>query len=272
MLKPAAFASAFLLAAATLSFAADLPQRYAPPAPIAAPVFTWSGFYLGTSTGGIALEGDVRTSGNAANTAADILAARRPSSLALHDGESLLSSAQLGFNAQFGSFVTGLEADASLVDASAKAVYNPLNGPSVFRQDLDGLATVRGRAGVASHQVLVYGTVGAAIGTVRSRGAFLRSPDFAFEHIGSRRDTQAGYVVGGGVEFVVPQALQQWALLGRLLGATNMTVKAEYLYFDLGSRDVTMAAVPGVGLNGFRSRFETSGHIGRIGFNYRFGT
>ena len=47
---------------------------------------------------------------------------------------------------------------------------------------------------------------------------------------------------------------------------------AEYLYFDLGEKSLVVNALPGVALNSFTSQFETRGHIGRLGFNYRFGT
>ena len=270
LLKPAALATTILVLASVAASAADPPIAAAPFAPRAVPSLIWHGFYVGTSTGGLAMRGDVGVRALADSTAVDISTGRRPASVSLSDGSNLVSSAQLGINVQFGSLVFGIEADASWADVSRKAIFPSAAGDlSFFRQDLGVLATLRGRAGVAFENVLLYGTAGVAGGTVQNRVAFLRAPDFAFEHAGSRRDTSAGYVVGGGVEVLLPQSLQQWALLGRLLGASSVTVRAEYLYFDLGSENVRVHPVAGA--NNFTSRFDTSGHMGRIGFNYRFG-
>ena len=72
--------------------------------------------------------------------------------------------------------------------------FSPLNDPSAFRQDLDWFGTLRGRAGIAFDQVLIYTT------------------------------------------------------------------------------GVLVNPVPGFGVNSFTTNVGTKGHIGRIGFNYRFGT
>ena len=44
------------------------------------------------------------------------------------------------------------------------------------------------------------------------------------------------------------------------------------VHYDLGSRNVLVGAIPGVGLgNGYISRFRSEGNIVRAGFNYKFG-
>jgi outer membrane immunogenic protein len=52
--------------------------------------------------------------------------------------------------------------------------------------------------------------------------------------------------------------------------AQSWSLKAEYLYYDLGDTTVTAAAPP---LAPFASvtTFENTGHILRLGLNYRFG-
>jgi outer membrane immunogenic protein len=117
--------------------------------------------------------------------------------------------------------------------------------------------------GFAFDQALIYATGGVAFGDVTNTVAFLRNTDFVFQHVGRSIDWGVGYTVGAGVEFLLP------AFLGN---ASFATVKAEYLYFDLGDKNVLVNALPGFGINSFTSKFETKGHIGRLGFNYRFGT
>jgi outer membrane immunogenic protein len=150
--------------------------------------------------------------------------------------------------------------------------FSALNDPSFFRQELHTFGTARARVGFAFDQVLVYATGGLAGANFTDRVAFLRNTDNAFQFVGRRSTTEYGYTVGGGVEFSLPESLRQFAFIGNLLNASAVTVRAEYLYFDLGDRNVLVNAVPGVGLNSYTTRFESTGHIGRIGFNYRFGT
>lgn len=273
MLRQTALA---VLAAATLTggaFAADLPQRaYAPVAPVA-PIFTWSGFYIGTHTGAISLDGDITTRGNAANTIANVAAARRPATLSTDSDFTLMSGVQAGYNVQFGPVVVGIEGDIALAGAAARDQFvSTLNDVSMFRQELHTFGTARARLGIAFDQVLIYATGGLAGASFTDRVAFLRNTDLAFQFVGRRSDTEYGYTVGGGVEFNLPASLRQFAFVGNLLGAKAMTVKAEYLYYDLGDRNVLVDAVPGIGLNSYTTKFESKGHIGRIGFNYRFGT
>ena len=59
------------------------------------------------------------TSGNAAGTISDIAANRRPASLSA-DASNLASGAQVGFNAQFGSVVVGVEGDLAFPDKTLR--------------------------------------------------------------------------------------------------------------------------------------------------------
>jgi outer membrane immunogenic protein len=261
-----------LASVAGSAFAADLPKREIGPAPALAPVFTWAGFYIGTQTAAINLDGNVRTSGNAGSTIAEVASLRRPGSLSLDD-TNLASGAQVGFNVQYGAIVLGLEGDLAFADVSPRSLFfSPASDPSAFRQDLEWFGTARGRVGFAFDQALIYATGGLAFGDVTNKVAFLRNTDFAFQHMGRSSDWGVGYAIGGGVEFLLPAFLGDFSIVGRLLGASSVTVKAEYLYFDLGDKNVLVNAVPGAGINSFTSNFETKGHTGRIGFNYRFGT
>lgn len=273
MINKLGLASLSLLAWGGAALGADLPPRAAP-VPVApiAPAFTWTGFYLGSHSGGFFLDGSVRTRGNADNTRDNVARGRRPADIDTEEAD-YFSGVQAGYNVQFGSFVLGVEADISYAGVESREFFLGVdNNQSFFRQDIDFFGTVRGRAGFAFENVFVYGTGGLAYANVDSRVAFLRNSDRALQFSGRSDETEYGYAVGGGVEFLLPPALSRFAFIGTLLGATAVTVKAEYLYFDLGDRDVVVNAIPGVGLNSYTSNFETTGHIGRIGFNYKFGT
>ncbi len=251
-----------LLAFTAAGAAADLPRRAFAPAPIlAVPVFTWTGFYAGVHAGYGFGDADITTRGNAANTIANVNALARPPELST-DRDGFVGGAQVGFNFQFGMFVAGVEADLSYTDLSTTTDYrSPATfGPalagtrSTFSQDLDYLGTVRARLGVAFDRLLVYATGGLAFGDVSYEASFFNSPG-ALQFSGRESDVETGYAVGGGVEYAF---------------TNNLTLKAEYLYYDLGDKDVVVNAIPGVGLNSYTSNFETNGHIARVGVNFKF--
>ena len=69
---------------------------------------------------------------------------------------------------------------------------------------------------------------------------------------------EIGWTVGGGLEYAF---------------TNNLSVKAEYLYYDLGKRKVPVNLQPvGPAGGSYVSRFENTGHIVRAGLNYRFST
>jgi outer membrane immunogenic protein len=243
-----------------LASAADLPSRSVAPI-MTVPAFTWTGFYVGVHAGYAFGESDIRTSGNAANTIANVGALARPPSLSF-DQHGFIGGGQIGYNMQFGMFVAGIEADISYTDRSTtQSYFSPVTfgaalagTRSTFSQDLEYFGTVRGRLGVAFDRALIYATGGLAYGEVSYQADFFNSPG-ALQFTGRKSGVEVGYTIGAGVEYAF---------------TNNITLKAEYLYYDLGSQDVLVNAIPGVGLNSYTSRFETNGHIARVGLNYKF--
>ncbi|KAA2234746.1 outer membrane protein [Salinarimonas soli] len=243
--------------------AADLPRRaMAPVAPIlSVPVFTWTGFYVGVHAGYAFGDSDIRTTGVLQGNINNVNALARPPSLSV-DKEGFIGGAQIGFNYQFGMFVAGIEADLSYTDLSETQTYaSPttfgaaLAGTrSTLSQDLEYLGTVRARLGVSFDRALVYVTGGLAYGDVSYRADFFTSGG-ALQFAGRKSDVEVGYTIGAGVEYAF---------------TNNLTLKAEYLYYDLGSRNVQVDSIPGVGTGAYVSRFETDGHIARVGLNYKF--
>jgi outer membrane immunogenic protein len=134
---------------------------------------------------------------------------------------------EAGFNWQNGSFVYGGEADFSFSAAEDTFASWQFSNP--------WFGTVRGRAGIAVDNVLLFGTVGLAYGelTGTAFGA------------GSESHSNVGWVAGLGAE---------------LSFAPHWSAKAEWLYLDFDDRHF---AVTGAN-NGLAA------NLVRLGLNHRF--
>jgi outer membrane immunogenic protein len=137
----------------------------------------------------------------------------------------------LGYNYQFGQTVLGIEGDLDWqsIKGSAACIAG------VCETKSNWLGTVRGRLGYAIDRFMPYVTAGAAFGDVKTN----------IPGLASQNDTRAGWTVGGGAEYAF---------------APNWTIKAEYLYVDLGK--FTCAAC------GANVKFNEN--IVRAGLNYKF--
>ena len=274
-------AGAALLLGGFGAVAADLPMRAAPPPIVAAPVFSWSGCSIGLLTGyAWSDRNTVRTFGTTPGGVAAVAAGTRPANVRLdYDGFTNVGGG-IGCDWQMtpgNGIVVGVAADGTWTDLRRRrTIVGPAGAESFFRQSLDTLGTIRGRIGYGFDRWLVYATGGFAFGGVDYRTDFFTGPrgGSLLTHAGRFDGIETGYVVGGGVEYAIPQdSFLNTFSVARLLGITSMapTVKVEYLHYDLGSR--TIAVVPQVvGAPGYASRFRTEGNLIRGGFTYRFGT
>ena len=192
------------LAFAGAAEAADIVVPGSPPLYVAAPPPTWTGAYLGVNGG---------------------YQFGKVNNLPLKPN-GVLGGIQGGYNWQTGQFVFGAETDLQLSSA------NDTFAPYQFSNPWFG--TLRGRAGFAFSNVLVYATGGLAYGRGRLTFAGL-----------TETHTQAGWTAGGGIE----------------VGLTpHWSAKAEYLYFDLGDQSYVLTGTH----TGFTS------NLLRFGVNYRF--
>lgn len=256
--------------------AADLPARMAPPvyAPPPLPVFTWTGFYFGINAGyTFDHEGRLDTTALTPGAAAVLGAGFRPATGKIDD-DGFTGGGQIGYNYQFGGFgggfggpgsgiVVGIEADAAYTDLDKSATFVGANGfSSSFRTGLDYLGTVRGRLGYSFGQFLVYGTGGFAYGQVDNRAGFYNAAG-ALVSYGSRSDMETGYVYGGGIEYALPTN----SFLN-FFKSSAVTIKAEYLHYDLGRTNIGLINTAGV--NNYNVRFSNDGDLVRAGLNYKF--
>jgi outer membrane immunogenic protein len=163
-----------LVAASGGAFAADIP-RAAPSykAPVMAPVYNWTGFYVGINGGGGWGNTDWEGQGSGNLSGA-------------------LVGLTLGYNWQaLGSpWVFGLEGDIDWTNIRG-TVACPVTGGCETRNQW--LGTVRGRIGYAIDRVMPYVTGGLAIGDVRAS-----QPGF-----GGVNETKAGWTLGAGVEAAI---------------------------------------------------------------------
>ncbi len=163
-------ATALTTAGLSAASAADLPVRAAPPVIAVAPIFTWTGFYVGGNLGW-----GWRDSNN------DPVILTGPGVPGGLEGGTLLfgnsndatftGGGQIGYNYQIGSWVIGAEADIQGInsDNNSNVVFIPGPGfaggdfvPGEFENGADWWGSVRLRAGVAFDRVLVYATGGLA--------------------------------------------------------------------------------------------------------------
>lgn len=242
---------ALSLCLAAPAMAADMRMPVKAPPPVAATVYNWTGFYIGIHAGGtwgkVTATESVAPGGIEYNGLGNSWTAK-PS--------GFVGGGQIGYNWQAAGspLVFGIEGDIGYLDLSGSAV-SPLaitqaSGTTVTTEgNLYG--TIRGRLGYAHNNVLIYGTGGAIFANVKGQ---ITDPVFITPiEPSSRTGWQAGWTAGGGLEF----------------GFANWSLKAEYLYFDLGKDDVFATHVGADDGHGWD--IKTRGHIARLGLNYRFG-
>ena len=199
--------------------AADLPYYGSRPPPYGPVVqqfdcYTWAGPYLGGNLG--------YAWGSVDNNRT------KPS--------GFVGGVQAGYNWQPNpsspSWVFGVEGDFQVTGADETFAPWKFSNP--------WFGTVRGRAGYAFSNILVYGTAGLAFGELRGETFGL-----------SESHGNAGWTAGVGAEFGFGQT-------GLTRG--GWSAKVEYLYVDLANSNFTITGVP----NGYR--FGTL----RAGINYHF--
>jgi outer membrane immunogenic protein len=270
MKKIALIAVAASIMSISAASAADLARRTytkAPP-PVVAPLYNWTGFYIGGNVGGGWSEDSGATRCTEAGVANTFFCQNVPGGTI--NGSGVIGGVQAGYNWQAGpNWLIGIEADIQGADIKGSTTVNgpfPFFGggfgdPATFTasEKIDWFGTVRGRVGLTTGPVLFYVTGGLAYGHARLNTDLVSVTPFTFP--ASASVTKAGWTAGGGVE---------WGFAG------NWSVKVEGLYYDLGTTTVSAGPTVGAGdptVAEFRrgKDFDLHGAIGRVGVNYRFG-
>ena len=215
MKKLLASASFIVLSSATV-FAADLPMHYSKaPAPYMAPVFNWTGCYVGVHAGAGVMRDSVGASMVAGND---------------YTGTGGLAGGQLGCNYQDGNWVFGAEGEGYWSGMKA----TDARSTSTFRDsDTDKNKydfSIAARAGIAFDRTLVYGKAGWVWGKFDFLSTsfdncncnFLENGPFVSSS--SASGTLDGLLLGVGIEHAL---------------TNNWTVKLEYNFLRYGSKELS---------------------------------
>jgi len=290
-MKKLATAIATIALIGTPAFAADIAVKAAAPSP--APVYNWTGWYVGVNAG--ASFGNVKTDFNGAPLFADSV--QITPGFGFSDRvypSGFIGGGQIGYNWQYSPLiVVGLEADFQ--GALEKDSTNFGNQPFFFvnaddsgdcgctshtsyTAQIEWFGTARVRIGYVwgNGEVMSYLTGGLAYGEVRVNGTntvsglfdtVARSAIFSSIQTFDRSHVNTGWVVGYGTE-------------GKLL-ISGWTYKIEGLWMDLGTLDIISAGSSScVTSSGCEARPPTGGQVTththftdgilRGGLNYKF--
>lgn len=255
--------------------AADMAVK-APPPPLA-PVYNWTGFYVGGNAGWVGSASNTITNtgadagvgglGSALNVLGSI-----PSTVSAN-ASGFIGGGQVGYNWQTANWVFGLEGDIQgttakrdvIVAFPGSALSVPLS--TTYHRELDWLATFRGRVGItATPSFLLYATGGLAVGETKIGNSFICAacvPAASTQAgtVAQSDNTAVGWTVGAGAEWMF---------------APHWSVKAEYLYADLGRHSSTINYIYGPGgalttASSLTSSIRDTWNIARVGVNYKFG-
>jgi outer membrane immunogenic protein len=270
------------------AFAADMPVKAPPPAP--APVYNWTGWYVGLNAG--ASFGRTKTDFNEGP-----VTVRNPPSLVgvivpgfagsnTEYPDGFIGGGQIGYNWQFSPiWVAGIEADFQGAvekdsntlthnfsgEVSAPGFLGPATETTVlnYQTKIEWFGTARVRVGYVwgNGDVLSYVTGGLAYGKVDLEGTnavsgFITDIPFSVTQAIDHSHVNNGWVVGYGTE-------------GKLL-IPGWTYKIEGLWMDLGTLDATGvttgASSPGHVVTGGQVTTHThfTDGILRGGLNYKF--
>lgn len=229
--------------------AADMAVKAPPKAVVPAPTYSWTGFYVGGNAGYGWKDPTVNFTpndvvANAVTCSGAFPASTCPPSASFHvDGA--LGGLQAGYNWQVNqSWLVGFETDFDWSGIKGTGTSNFLmaaaGNPSNFQasENINWFGTARARLGyLPTNNLLLYGTGGFAYGQIKenvglnSMAVGANNGTYAFGcviaggpgvtncFVGNSSRTATGFTIGGGVEYALWQ---------------NLSVKAEYLYVNLG--------------------------------------
>jgi outer membrane immunogenic protein len=237
--------------------AADLaarPYTKAPP-PMIAPIYDWSGVYIGINGGGGWSRKCWDLASNAFVPGGIVTTFPTPVAEGCHDASGGTVGGQIGYRWQASSWVFGLEAQGNWANfrGSNPSLFlrPPLVTPGFSNQSrIDAFGLFTGQVGYAWNNVLLYVKGGGAV--TGDRYTTFTIP--AGLLVDSARDTRWGGVVGVGLEYGF---------------APNWSVAVEYDHLFMGTHNVTFSSP--AGLFSATDRIRQDVDLATVRINYRWG-
>jgi len=206
-------AAAALLASTAMASAADLAARPYTKAPVAAPIYDWTGFYIGGQLGASSAQTRFQDRDD------------------FFDNQGLNPERKIGFtggvyggyNWQLSpSFLFGLDAQWSWYDQKNTG-YPYFEDNTYMRADLRDAGNVKARFGLVFNDTMVYVAAGPA--WANARFSVVESGDVVV----STSKYVAGYAAAVGVEHMITQ---NWIIKGQFQYASFNTQNAERVFPD----------------------------------------
>ena len=253
------------------AFAADMAVK-APPLPVAQ-AYNWTGFYIGGTVG--AVWGNANQSYSQTAGAPFSAVQMVPVNFGTTVSARFVGGVHAGYNWQVApTWVIGVEGDFSgyaggdhnsgLVHAVGNdGIPLPIapgnNIQMSYGEQWSG--SIRGRAGYAMNNWLLYATGGVAFADINYSGGVVSTARVGSIQTGVPSKVETGWVAGAGVEWAPMQS--------------NWVVRAEYLYYGFPSRTLvapcsacTPGAFDGPGVFTWsHNDYQTV----RVGLSYKFG-
>ena len=235
----ALIAAAVIGASANAASAADMSRPVYKAAPMAAPGFNWTGFYIGAVAGYAWGDADVNPTGPLGLLVSPIRT----------EPDGWLAGGTIGYNFQQGNLVLGTEGEFywSNLEGSAGSPIAAVPVTGTYSNNWTG--TLSTRLGVAFDTLLVYSKAGVAWA---NNDYSVNAPGLVGGYSSSISDTETGWLVGGGVE---------WAF------ARNWSAKIEGTYMDFGQKNKNFAPIAGTPIT---ADIDAQISTVKFGINYRF--
>ena len=250
----------------SVAVAADMPMKAAA---TPAPVYQWTGCYVGLNGGGGASGSNFTSSvdpgGTHLPTPDDAAEVANDGTGSANDS-SFIGGGQLGCNWQTGTLVFGLEGDFDYFRGNPQ-FFNDTNvlpttgDPFVIGQSLQTnyLATVRPRFGVAADRNFAYITGGVAFTRASYTESYadgLNGGTLPGTGSATAEKSLIGWVAGAGWEYAL---------------ADHWTVRLEYLFAKFGTTSASgMITDAAGGANALQGSADLIMQVARAGVNFKF--
>jgi outer membrane immunogenic protein len=233
--------TAAVAALAGQAFAADLPARTAPLAPVApvttpAPASTWGGLYVGAFAGGAFGADDFRQTSTGAKDEMST--------------SGFTAGGYVGVNYQVNKFVLGLEGEYGYQKLGGHKDFVSASTGATFYQSArtDQEGRIRARGGYVFNDLLFYAAGGVSF-TGQKANLDLVSPA-TYNNVGN---TAVGWNVGAGAEYAITK---------------NWVGRFEYIYDQFGARNYGFGSLASQNFTDRKVRSDSS--TVRLGVAYKF--